>query len=112
MLVTRKTCLGPTYGGPINKLITIRGNDKNDAYLAYSTAEKIVGLIKLPIDGNPNNSMGLIAHPEAITGIGVSSDGKYLFTSGGDDFTVNMWIIDLSVIDQNALLRKLNILFV
>jgi len=33
-------------------------------YLAYTTKNKIIGIIKLPLDGNPNNTMGLVAHPE------------------------------------------------
>lgn len=49
--------------------------------------------------------MGLIAHPELITGLSVSSDSKYLFTSGGNDFTINMWAIDLGAINPNAFLR-------
>lgn len=106
LLVTKKTCLGPTYGGPINKFLVINEDDAGDKYLAYSTAKKIVGIIKLPIDGNPNHSMGLIAHPDDITGIGVSKDGRYLFTAGGDDYSVNIWAIDLSVIHQNIVLRK------
>lgn len=65
-----------------------------------------MGIIKLPIDGNPNHSMGLISHPDDITGIGVSKDGRYLFTAGGDDYSVNIWAIDLSVIHQNIVLRK------
>jgi WD40 repeat protein len=72
---------------------------------------KICGLIKLPIDGNPNNSMGLISHPGVITGISVSSDGKYLFTSGGDDFSINMWTIDVSAINPNAYFRKIHPIF-
>jgi len=102
---TKKTCLGPTYGGPINKFLVINEDDAGDKYLAYSTAKKIVGIIKLPIDGNPNHSMGLISHPDDITGIGVSKDGRYLFTAGGDDYSVNIWAIDLSVIHQNIVLQ-------
>jgi WD40 repeat protein len=54
----------------------------------------------MPLDGNPNKTMGLIAHPSVITDISVSWDGKYLFTSGGDDLSVNMWSIDVTPIDQ------------
>jgi WD40 repeat protein len=37
--------------------------------------------------------MGLIAHPGEITDISVSSDGKFLMSSGGGDFSVNIWEI-------------------
>jgi WD40 repeat protein/Ca2+-binding EF-hand superfamily protein len=104
--ISKKTCLGPTYGGFIDKFIVINGSTEDDKYVAYSTAEKVVGLIKLPVDGNPNRSMALIAHPAGITGIGVSSDGKYMLTSGGDDFCVNMWLVDLATLDQNLLFQS------
>ena len=29
-----------------------------DNYLAYSTEKKVIGLIKLPLEGNPNHTMG------------------------------------------------------
>ena len=56
-------------------------------------------MIKLPLDGNPNKTMGLIAHPDNVVDIGVTRDGKYLFTTGGADLAVNMWSIDVSPID-------------
>jgi cilia- and flagella-associated protein 251 len=37
------------------------------AYVAYSTTERVVGLMKLPLDGDPGKSMGLIAHPGKIS---------------------------------------------
>ena len=96
----RKTCLGPTYGGELNKLKKLEIDGNPDKFLVYSTFEKVVGLIKLPLDGNPTKTMGLIAHPDEVTDICVSSDGKYLFTCGGSDLCVNMWSIDISPIDN------------
>jgi hypothetical protein len=69
-------------------------------YVAYSTKEKIVGIIKLPLDGNPNKHMGMIAHPSKISCATASSDGKYLFTSGADSIgTLNMWRINYSALE-------------
>lgn len=93
----RKTCLSPTYGGPITKLFKLSKENVINV-LGYATNEKVIGLILLPIDGNPNKTMGLIAHPNEITDIKVSNDGKYLFTSGGNDATVNMWSIDIQAL--------------
>ena len=42
----------------------------------------MIGLIKLPLEGNPNHTMGLIAHPGKISDITATSDGKLLITSG------------------------------
>jgi len=92
---SRTTCLGPTYGGEITKMksLTIRGLDEK--YLVYQTAVKVMGLIKMPIDGNPNKTMGLISHPDVITDFCVSNNGQYLFTCGGADLSVKMWAIDV-----------------
>ncbi|KAL0479690.1 WD repeat-containing protein [Acrasis kona] len=96
-----RTVLSPTFGGPLNRMIVVpnqqHDSDNNNAqqpkYLAYSTHEKVVGLIQLPLDGNQNKTMGLIAHSGEISDMCVSHDGKYLFTAGSDDFTVNQWAI-------------------
>ena len=60
---SRKTCLGPTYGGEITKMKELEVQGSEEKYLIYSTQEKVIGLIKMPLDGNPNKTMGLIAHP-------------------------------------------------
>lgn len=96
MKICKKTCLGPTYGGEIVKLLTLspEDGDKQEKYLAYATKEKVIGIIKLPLDGNPNNAIGLIAHAGKITSINSTVDGKLFFTSGATDFCVNMWTVD------------------
>jgi len=109
----RRTTLGPTFGQPINKLLPLvkpspRDPDTDAAdsiphprlgYLAYSTCEKVVGLCKMPLDGNPNKAMGLIAHPGPISCIAVSHDSQTLVTAGGTDATVNLWQINTEVLD-------------
>ena len=96
---SRRTCLGPTYGGEIAKLRRLDIENNPDKFLIYSTAKKVIGLIKMPLDGNPNKTMGLIAHPNEVVDICVTKDGKYLFTCGGEDLAVNMWSIDVTPID-------------
>lgn len=51
-------------------------------WLAYSTPECVVGLIKWPLDCEPRCSMGLIAHPGQIRGLVLSFDGRKLITLG------------------------------
>ena len=87
---SRRTCLGPTYGGEITKL-KLLNMENNDKYLLYSTSKKVIGLIKLPLNGNPNKTMGLIAHPDEVTDVCASTDGRFVFTCGGDDLAVNIW---------------------
>ncbi len=135
----RRTALGPVYAREVAKLKLIDYGE-NDQYLAYATESKVIGLIKLPFDGNPHKTMGLIAHSGKIADICVSKDGKYLFTCGGkvfgyrkgeeeskresskkegskklktsmveealtaiqDDYSVGMWNVDVTPIDQGV----------
>jgi hypothetical protein len=54
----------------------------------------------MPLDGNPNKTMGLIAHPNEVVDLCATKDGRYIFTCGGADLAVNMWSVDVSPIDQ------------
>ena len=118
-----ETLLGPTYGGPIGKMLLLpsppadaaaaaaaaaaatAGADGADGgegeaaaapteepqYLCYATHDKVVGLLKLPLDGNPNKGMGLVAHPGEVSAVAASWDGAYLLTAGGADLAIHMW---------------------
>ena len=97
---SRKTVLGPTYGGEIVKLKNLEIEGNPDKYLFYSTAEKVIGLIKQPLDGNPTKTMGLIAHPDHVVDICATSDGKFIFTCGGSDLAINMWMVDVTPIEN------------
>ena len=60
----RKTALAPTYGGPITRMTPVYAEaDGEEQFMLYATHEKVLGLVQLPLDGNPNKCMGLIAHP-------------------------------------------------
>jgi len=91
----RKTALAPTYGGPVCKMVPVyQEGDGEEQFMLYATHEKVLGLVQLPLDGNPNKCMGLIAHPGQIASISVDYQGQYAFTCGGHDLTVNQWLID------------------
>lgn len=96
---SRRTCLGPTYGGEIVKLKQLDIDNNPDKYLIYATKKKVIGLIKMPLDGNPNKTMGLISHPGEVQDICATKDGRYIFTCGGEDLAINMWSVDINPID-------------
>lgn len=94
----RKTCLAPRYGAPVSKMLlvpTVATGDAQKAAYIFTTGERILGMGQLPIDGNPNKILGVVAHPLEITGLAISHDGRYIFTAGGMDLTVNMWSLFL-----------------
>jgi hypothetical protein len=71
-------------------------------FLVYSTFEKVVGLVKLPLDGNPTKTMALIAHPGPISCIASSFDGKYIITAGGGDRSVNLWQVNPASLNEQV----------
>ena len=86
-----KTSLGPCFGGPIQVMRVIPGKDKTKRLIAFATREKVLGLMFLPIDGNPFRYMGVIAHPGIIKDVKPATNASYIFTTGGDDYTFNIW---------------------
>ncbi|XP_071880756.1 cilia- and flagella-associated protein 251 isoform X1 [Anas platyrhynchos] len=100
----RKTLLGPTYGSPLEKiqiLPTRSTTDPQKCYLAYVTKDK-VGLQILPVDGNPHKSSAFICHPDGVSDLACSYDGRYVFTAGGNDRTVLKWEVNLNALEAAA----------
>eukprot|EP00599_Poterioochromonas_sp_BG-1_P007632 CAMPEP_0173138452 /NCGR_PEP_ID=MMETSP1105-20130129/3699_1 /TAXON_ID=2985 /ORGANISM="Ochromonas sp., Strain BG-1" /LENGTH=858 /DNA_ID=CAMNT_0014051051 /DNA_START=306 /DNA_END=2882 /DNA_ORIENTATION=- len=121
----RKTTLAPRYGFPPNELLivpysTINQSDQTGQQLwqstfIFSTHHRIIGVGHFPLDGNPEKTMGIVAHPGEITSIAVSFDGKFVFSAGGSDLTVNMWNLfeeypDLTDQSNNSILPYLQLL--
>lgn len=111
----RCTSLGPTYGGPVVKLASlmkssepgdIQPNTKtiHSDFLAYSTSTNVVGLIKLPLDGNPNKTIGILAHPNRVSYVTTSTDGQYIFTCGDTDQVVNLWKVQTSIMNTTQII--------
>ncbi|KAJ3071265.1 Cilia- and flagella-associated protein 251 [Podochytrium sp. JEL0797] len=98
----RKTALGPTFGGNLTTLQVlpdINSTPQTFSYVAYGTLEKVVGLTKMPFDGNPHRYMGLIAHPCRVSQIAGTFDGGYLLTSGLEDAAVHLWCINPTALE-------------
>ncbi len=108
----RKTLLAPLYGGALNKLFSLPKRDTSQRgspivpseFIVYSTFDKLVGLIKLPLDGSPTKSMALIAHPGEVAQVVASFDGKYILTAGGADRAVNLWAVATPALEASIAL--------
>lgn len=95
---TNATYLGPTYAGPITNMVMFRSVASKEHNMAYATEDRIVGLVAMPLDGNPEKSMGLIAHPGPIAAMAISYDGRKMITAGPDG-VINMWGINTTSLD-------------
>jgi Ca2+-binding EF-hand superfamily protein len=100
----QRTALGPTYGGPLTRMILLNADaeaveGESPRYVAYATHDKVVGLLELPLDGNPNKAMGLIAHPGEVSDLAASWDGQWLLTAGGEDRSIHLWKVEAKALE-------------
>ena len=95
-------------------------------YFAFAAKSRVIGMGTFPLTGDPSKVryptlthpipylirqrkardsriasvltqvMGIVAHPGAISSLAISSDGKFLFSAGGPDLSVNMWKVEPS----------------
>ncbi|NWR08668.1 CF251 protein, partial [Paradoxornis webbianus] len=104
--VCRKTLLGPTYGTPLEKIQILPRTscaDPKRHYLVFITKDK-VGLLMLPVDGNPHKSSAFICHPDGASDFAISHDGRYVLTAGGKERTFMKWKVNLHALDAAAFL--------
>lgn len=119
--VCEKTVLAPSFAGPVTRMAllpgtpllstdqapVVAGSEKPPKltptvapYVVYGTASKVVGLMRLPLDGNPTRVVGVIVHAAEISGMAISADGEFLLTAGGQDRSVNLWSIHPQAVDE------------
>jgi hypothetical protein len=51
----------------------------------------VVGLLTWPFTGDPDASLGLIAHPGPIADMDITHDGRKMLTAGAQDGVINVW---------------------
>ncbi|GAQ89975.1 hypothetical protein KFL_005840080 [Klebsormidium nitens] len=98
----RMTWAAPAFGAPIHKLVPFTSCQNDQQYLAYATKERVAGLIKLPLTGDPNRTMGLLAQPGNVSCLAVGFDGETLVTASGNDGILTFWRVDASALDAQA----------
>lgn len=95
-----RTALAPTFGGSITHAAllcssastTPDGSTENKkeeestfggAYaFAYATDDRIVGIARLPLDGNPHGYMGVVGHTGPVAALAASANGQQVYTAG------------------------------
>ena len=83
------TVLAPAFGGAVSALAFLplpSTNDgpKNHYGVAYATSDRVVGVVSLPLTGNPFSAQGVVGHTGAVTSIAAQFNGRRFFTSGSD----------------------------
>ena len=73
--------------------------------MTFCTGEKVLGITRLPLTGNPNNAIGIISNPKKINSHSISPNGKYIVTSGSKDLSLNIWTTSFSDLEENELLN-------
>ena len=71
--------------------MSCRSSSSDSFYIAYSTAQHVVGVVAWPLTGDPSKSLGLVAHPGKVAGMNLTHDGCKLVTAGADDGSVMVW---------------------
>ncbi|CAB3234740.1 unnamed protein product [Arctia plantaginis] len=90
--MTLATVLGPRYETPVCKMFLVHKKENNEElqYLVFVTKD-IIGLQKLPLDGNPWKHVGMLGHPVRILDMDFREDIGTLFTIGEKDTTMMQW---------------------
>ncbi|TPX48567.1 hypothetical protein SeMB42_g01502 [Synchytrium endobioticum] len=99
----RRTVLGPPIPGKVawmELLPPVQGSSLR--YIIFRSDRKYIGLIKLPLDGNPYRTATVLAHPSAISSCSVSVDGSRVLTCGLNDGAVHLWKIDYGALEIRA----------
>lgn len=102
-MTCRLTTLAPSFGGDI---IHMQFIEQERSCVVYSTDSCILGLVLYPLTGNPNESMGMIAHPTQISRIAMSKDeSRVLVTSGVDNY-IGIFTCNPEHLEASALLES------
>jgi hypothetical protein len=75
------TVLAPAFGGALTSL-SFLGQAGQHFALAYSTSDRVVGIVALPLTGNPFAALGVVGHSGPVNSLATQFDGKRFFTSG------------------------------
>ncbi|CAH0604428.1 unnamed protein product [Chrysodeixis includens] len=105
--MTLATVLAPRYEYPVSKIQLITRTDNaeidpaNSQYLLF-TSRDIIGLQKLPLDGNPWKHVGMLGHPTKLLNSCFREDLRMLFTIGARDTTMCQWVANYRAVETAA----------
>ncbi|XP_059061775.1 cilia- and flagella-associated protein 251-like [Achroia grisella] len=108
--MTMSTVLGPRYEHPVRKieLISRREEGEELRYLLFAT-KNVIGLQKMPLDGNPWKHVGLLGHPIQVIDMCFREDSGTLFTIGAKDSCMCQWAANYRSVDSTTKLGGSNL---
>lgn len=102
-MICRSTTLAPSFGGDICQMEFIESGRSS---IVYATNSQVLGLVLAPLTGNPNESMGLIAHPTNIKQIAVSNDESRVLVCSGEDNYIGIFTCHPEHLEAAALIAQ------
>ncbi|XP_055351133.1 cilia- and flagella-associated protein 251-like [Paramacrobiotus metropolitanus] len=106
----RKTVNGPLFGSPIMGMTVLPArSDDQPPYVLWRNADSL-GLMALPLDGNPYRYCSRRVHPLGVTCMKVTSNGCFVFTAGGLEAGVHMWSIHPEVLEASLEGKKTSLM--
>ncbi|XP_050663758.1 cilia- and flagella-associated protein 251-like [Leptidea sinapis] len=101
--MTLATVLGPRYEHPVSKiqLINRKNPHGNLQYLLFAT-KNIIGMQKMPLDGNPWKHVALLGHPIRIINMCFREDTGNLFTVGERDSCLYQWAANYRSVENTT----------
>ncbi|XP_052758996.1 cilia- and flagella-associated protein 251-like [Galleria mellonella] len=108
--MTMSTVLGPWYEHPVRKMQLISKTEEGEElqYLLFAT-KNVIGLQKMPLDGNPWKHVGLLGHPIQIIEMCFREDSGTLFTIGAKDSCMCQWAANYRSVDSTTKLGGENL---
>ncbi|XP_045445689.1 cilia- and flagella-associated protein 251-like [Melitaea cinxia] len=101
--MTLSTILGPRYEHPVCRMQLIRSTKDGvqTQYLLFATKD-VIGLQKMPIDGNPWKHVALLGHPIQIIDMCFREDNGTLFTIGAKDSCMYQWAANYRSVETST----------
>jgi cilia- and flagella-associated protein 251 len=86
-----------TIHSPFLQVVQLRTADRS--YAVFRTTNRL-GVLGLPFDGTADRATVIVGHPQEISSISASHDGKFVFTAGGNDLTVIVWRVHRNLLAE------------
>ncbi|XP_063531343.1 cilia- and flagella-associated protein 251-like [Cydia strobilella] len=101
--MTLATVLGPRFESPVSRMQLVSRKEEQNVleYILFAT-KNIIGLQKLPLDGNPWKHVGILGHPIQITDMCYREDLGTLFTQGARDICMCQWAANYRAVDSTC----------